>query len=148
MKRNIRLILCLILILTSLMNSCSLISREPKIFELNVTVNGNDCIYEGPDEFKAGPVILTFYNENDTESVFEFAYFDEGKITQEFIDYFNDPDSGHWPSWANEYNYANARLHAGETKAFEFELDPGLYTFICAQNDPIEIYLIDGFVVR
>jgi hypothetical protein len=124
-------------------------NREPKILELSVTFNGNDCIFEGPDEFKAGPVTLTFYNENDTVSVLNFVKFDEGRTTQDLIDYFNDPDSGHTPSRADDNTYYTYdRLLAGKSKVFDFELEPGSYAFICVQSSPIEITVIDGFTVR
>ena len=100
-----KLTICLILLVITLTSSCTFMSREPEVLELNVTFDGTDCIYEGPDDFKAGPVVLTFYNNNDTISILNFVYFEDGKTTQDQVDHSSVPDPGHAPLWANDNKY-------------------------------------------
>ncbi len=68
---------------------------------VQLTFDGEQCIYEGPSVLSAGEgqVEVVFHNESSEESFFNFGRLDEGRTTQEMIDYIADDPSRDAPPW-------------------------------------------------
>ncbi|MFB3098592.1 MAG: hypothetical protein ACE1ZX_00970, partial [Acidimicrobiia bacterium] len=68
---------------------------------VQLTFDGEQCIYEGPSVLSAGEgqVEVVYHNETSEESFFNFVRLDEGRTTQDMLDYLADPNSSGAPSW-------------------------------------------------
>ncbi|MEE8356743.1 MAG: hypothetical protein V3R33_05485 [Anaerolineales bacterium] len=146
MRKSINLLLLIIILLSS----CSIMNQEPEIRELNLTFTGDDCIYEGPDEIKAGPVSLAFYNENDSISAMNFMRHKGGESIQDMIDYLGAaPSTKHHPDWTDDFTYYTwKKITSGTSITFDFELEPGIYSMVCAQILPYGVWFGTGLIVQ
>ncbi len=109
---------------------------------VQLTFDGEQCIYEGPSVLSAGQgqVEVVFHNESSEESFFDFGRLDEGRTTQELIDYIaEDPsrDAAPWDVrvWGQDRIAANSSsIPVMRTVA------PGPHHLLCGPATPSYIY--------
>jgi hypothetical protein len=71
---------------------------------LELTWDGENCTYKGPEEIEAGRVTFLFRNESEEPAWTNMIRLPEDKTLQDVIDYNNqDPTPVARPSWAEEY---------------------------------------------
>ncbi len=111
---------------------------DSRVVEL--TFDGEQCIYEGPSVLSEGEVEVVFNNESSEETVFWFGRLDEGRTTQDVIDYVADDPTAHAPSWwfgvwGQDFMPANSSsIPVMRTVA------PGLHTLACGPASPQHAY--------
>jgi len=119
------------LLLLAACGSTEVADSDSRVVQL--TFDGEQCIYEGPSVLSAGEgqVEVVFHNESSEESFFNFGRLDEGRTTQEMIDYLADNPTGppSWTTgvWVQLYIAANS-----STIPVMRTVTPGLHTLACA----------------
>jgi len=116
------------LLLGLLLFACSS-AEEAK--EPNVTFDGENCIYEGPERMPSGAAVIAFTNLSDRPTVhFHILRLEEDKTWQDVLTLAEEPILG-LPRWMRELG---ARSAPGNPNARQYELEPGLYALLCAQH--------------
>jgi hypothetical protein len=65
-----------------------------------LTFDGSDCVYAGPEEMTAGAVAVELVNESDGLANVGVVLLDEGKTVQDFVDALGpEPSRGPAESW-------------------------------------------------
>ncbi len=87
------------LLLLTACGSTEVADSDSRVVQL--TFDGEQCIYEGPSVLSAGEgqVEVVFHNESSEDSFFDFGRLAEGRTTQELIDYFAEDPSRDAPPW-------------------------------------------------
>jgi hypothetical protein len=112
----------------------------PEATELRLTFDGGGCTYEGPTELQPGPVRLFYVNESDELSQMFFSRLDEGYTAQDVIDQLGpQPSSQEAPSWVKAMIPREGSA-PGRTLSWRLDLEPGVYTMVCARIQPPEGY--------
>ena len=136
-------------------------SEEAKWDYLELSFDGESCTYEGPTSFKGGPVTQQFYNTEGTAPVtLKFYNNSEGmaavnlirpkgeETIQDMIDYFGEePSTLHAPYWTNSVAGVYGGTNAGESRIWEGELEPGLYSMVCVRFTPFGVWVGTGLEV-
>jgi hypothetical protein len=99
--------------------------------EMQLTFDGDSCVYEGATELAAGPTTLTFINASEEFAFFEMLSIPGDETAQDLIDYeFADgePSSKFHPSWTEGVAY---KSNNGGTFVWEGELEPAIHSVVC-----------------
>ncbi len=81
-----------------------------------------------------GQVEVVFHNESSEDSFFWFGRLDEGRTTQEMIDYIAEDPSRHAPSWTVEV-WAQERILANSSSIpIMRTVAPGLHHLWCGPS--------------
>jgi len=94
-----------------------------------VTFNGENCNYEGPEVIREGKVVFSLNKTTSEGNVgFNLYKHEDGYKWQDVLDYYGEPGStGGWPEW---YIDIEKSFVFSEPGAWEFPLDPGLYSVV------------------
>ena len=96
-----------------------------------LTFDGSDCVYEGPEEVAAGVVTVNLVNDSDGTANVVVGLLDEGKTVQDGIDNMGtEPATGAAPPWITVMEGQNP-AKAGETMQWEASLAAGQYVTLC-----------------
>ena len=109
---------------------------------VQLTFDGEQCIYEGPSVLSAGEgqVEVVYHNESSEASFFWFGRLDEGRTTQEMIDYLADDQSAGPPSWWFAVS-RQARIAANSSSIPVMRtVAPGLHNLVCGRELPPHVY--------
>ncbi len=109
---------------------------------VQLTFDGEQCIYEGPSVLSAGQgqVEVAFNNESSEESFFWFGRLDEGRTTQDVIDYITDDPSAEPPSWTvGVWALNNIPANSSSTPVMR-TVAPGLHNLVCGPASPLHVY--------
>jgi hypothetical protein len=103
-----------------------------------LTFDGTDCTYAGPAEVTEGVVVVEFVNTIDanaegvTLAGLAVLKIDEGYTVDDVVESFDDPGQA-FPVWLSDMGSA-IPADAGETTAWEGNLDAGEYALLCQQH--------------
>ncbi len=111
---------------------------------LRIAFDGSNCTYEGPTELTAGPVSVDFVNESDSVFRVNLMRHTGDETVQEMVDYLGpEPSEKHQPSWVRDLGTWEFPVwtedwpaFAGRTVRWEGDLEPSIYTMICASVHP------------
>ena len=109
---------------------------------VQLTFDGEQCIYEGPSVLSAGEgeVEVVFHNESSEDSFFNFGRLDEGRTTQEIIDYIADDPTSDAPSWWFDV-WVQTRIAANSSSIPVMRtVAPGLHNLVCGTELPPYAY--------
>ena len=107
---------------------------------LQLTFDGEQCIYEGPSVLSEGEVEVVFHNESSEESFFDFGRLDEGRTTQELIDYFAEDPSRDAPPW-DVGVWVQGRTPANSSSIPVMRtVAPGPHHLLCGPASPQFVY--------
>ncbi len=108
---------------------------------VQLTFDGEQCIYEGPSVLSAGEgqVEVVFHNESAEESFFWFGRLDEGRTTQEMIDLSVDPSPGP-PSWTVDVWRQDIMAANSSSIPVMRTVAPGLHNLACGPASPLFDY--------
>ena len=97
-----------------------------------LTFDGEDCVYVGPDQVPAGQVTVELVNNSDRPANVFVARLDEGKTAQDVIDNMGtEPATGSPPPWMSDMG-GQRPADAGETMRWESTLGAGEYVANCS----------------
>ena len=118
------------LLLLTACGSTEVADSDSRVVQL--TFDGEQCIYEGPSVLSAGQGFeVVFHNESAEESFFWFGRLDEGRTTQEMIDYIAVDPSSHAPSWTVDV-WLQERMAANSSSIPVMRtVAPGLHNLVC-----------------
>ncbi len=106
---------------------------------VQLTFDGEQCIYEGPSVLSEGEVEVVFRNESSEEGIFWFGRLDEGRTTQEMIDLIADDPSADPPSWTVDVYMAGFAPRPLPLRA-KATVEPGLHNLACGADSPQHAY--------
>ena len=113
---------------------------------LQLTFDGEQCTYEGPSELSAGEVEIVYHNESSEVIWFDFARLDEGRTTQDIIDYIED-GTFDAPSWTVQvWNQGRISANASSIPTMR-TVAPGLHALVCGTWTPYQGYFGSGLTV-
>ena len=105
---------------------------------LQLTFDGEQCTYEGPSELSAGEIEIVFHNESSEDIGFEFVRLDEGRTTQDMIDYL--AEEAFRPPWTVDVWFQNRISANASSIPAPRTLQPGLHTLACSTWTPPQGY--------
>jgi hypothetical protein len=115
---------------------------------LEVTFDGDSCIYEGPSRLHAGPVTLFFHNESGSSAAVNLVRHIGDETIQDVIDYIGEePSTKHHPSWTEELGTASI-TDRSETHTWEGVLEAGIHHMVCYTVRPFGGWFGAGFTVE
>ena len=102
---------------------------------VQLTFDGEQCIYEGPSVLSAGQgqVEVLFHNESSEESFFNFGRLDEGRTTQEIIE-GNADDPTFNPSWWFDVWFQPRIVANSSSIPVMRTVAPGLHNLVCGPS--------------
>ncbi len=109
---------------------------------VQLTSDGEQCIYEGPSVLSAGEgqVEVVFHNESSEASFFWFGRLFEGRTTQEMIDLNAEDPSTHAPSWTVDV-WFKGRIAANSSSIPVMRtVAPGVHNLWCGPASPLFVY--------
>ncbi len=128
---------------------------------LELTLDGENCIYNGPTDLKPGPVTLIFHNESDEWAATYMIRILGDKTLQDIILRIGEEPSDHdeaiswgWyaPSWWYTIPGTGRELGADESQFWEGVLEPGIHALFCvrtpASPENINVWLGTGLTVE
>lgn len=114
---------------------------------LQLTFNGEHCVYEGPVEVVAGPVELFYVNESDEVAWVTFNRHTGDETIQDAVAHFGDsPSSTPCPSWKRDV--IRTSVQPGDTCHWEGDLEPATYHMVCYRNPPLSVWFGTGLTVN
>ncbi len=125
-----------------LLAACSTEVADSDSRVVQLTFDGEQCIYEGPSVLSAGEgqVEVVFHNESSEASFFKFGRLDEGRTTQEIIDRIADDPTAHAPSWWFGV-WGQDRMAANSSSIPVMRtVAPGLHNLVCGAELPLHVY--------
>ena len=128
------------LLLLAACGSTEVADSDSRVVQL--TFDGEQCIYEGPSVLSAGEgqVEVVFHNESSEESFFDFGRLDEGRTTQELIDYFAEDPSRDAPPW-DVGVWVQGRILANSSAIPVMRtVAPGPHHLLCGPASPQFVY--------
>jgi len=116
---------------------------------LELTFDGENCVYKGPSEIEAGPITFIYLNESEKSAYVNMLQHTGDKTIQDAIDYIGEePSTKHHPDWTLEIPGFFRSVSAGNSYTWEGELEPGIHHMICANVTPLGVYFGGGFTVE
>jgi hypothetical protein len=100
---------------------------------LTVTFDGENCTYEGPGEFAEGEVEIVNHNEGSEASWFWFGQLDEGRTTQEVLDYAEANPGDGSPSFTRTAVMRSNIAGGASFEAIRF-FSSGLHNVFCGKE--------------
>ena len=140
MQKPIASLMAVGLLLLAACGSTEVADSDSRVVQL--TFDGEQCIYEGPSVLSAGEgqVEVVFHNESSEESFFSFGRLDEGRTTQEMIDYIADDPTAGPPSWTVDV-WLQARIDANSSSIPVMRtVAPGLHNLVCGPASTLHGY--------
>jgi hypothetical protein len=126
-------------------NSCD----KVKGICLELTFDGQSCLYEGPKNMKTEPVTIIFLNESDVVAAANLLRIRGDKTLQDLIDYIGEePSTQHHPFWSREVSGVWEYVDPGDSHTWKGVLESGGYALVCARITPLGVWLGDGFTVE
>ena len=107
---------------------------------LQLTFNDEQCTYDGPSVLSAGEVEIVYHNESSKGIWFDFTRLEEGRTTQELIDYVADPSGVGPPSWVVGVFSVYRIPPNGDSVSAMRTLVPGLHVLVCGTYSPYQGY--------
>jgi hypothetical protein len=99
---------------------------------IKLSFDGENCVYDGPTDFKTGPVTLLFFNESGDLAAVNLMRLTGDKTTQDVIEYIGEePSSAHAPSWTRPLGTWQV-IASGKIYTWEGYLEPGIHAMVCA----------------
>jgi len=127
---------------------------------LDLTFDGESCIYDGPTDLPSGPVTLIFHNESDEWAFTHMIRILGDKTIQDVIlRVGEEPSEQHaahvwrWfaASWWLKIPGVWRDLGAGESQIWEGVLEPGIHALFCVRHPPhpehLGVWLGSGLTV-
>lgn len=115
---------------------------------LELTFYGDSYKFQGPTSFKAGPVILHFYNQSSARAAANLVKHAAGYSLQDMIDLFvNGYSTMHHPSWTTEVQGVWREINANMSYTWTGDLGPGLYTLVSCRITPFGVWYVAGLTV-
>ena len=103
---------------------------------LQLTFDGEQCTYEGPSVLSAGEIEIVYHNKSSEDIRFRFVRLDEGRTTQDMLDYLADPNSRGPPSWTTGvWGQENVPANSSSIPVMR-TVAPGLHTLGCGADFP------------
>jgi hypothetical protein len=100
-----------------------------------LTFDGSDCVYEGPEDATAGVVAVEFVNDSDRPANVQVMLLDQGTTVQDYTDQFSqDQPSSHYPPFASDMG-GQPPATAGETITWKASLAAGQYVALCGNRE-------------
>ncbi len=112
---------------------------------LQLTFDGEQCTYEGPSELSAGEIEIVYHNESSEVIWFTFERLNEGRTTQDMIDYI--VDGANQPSWTVSIWFQGRISADASSIPTPRTLQPGLHTLVCGTWTPNQGYFGGGLTV-
>lgn len=104
---------------------------------LELSFDGESCVYEGPADLNPGPVKLIFHNEGDGWAATNLIRLLEDKTLEDINHlYREEPSTQHQPLWSETMPGVWKELRAGESRFWEGDLEPGIYVLFCVRTPP------------
>ena len=131
MQKPISSLMAVGLLLLAACGSTEVADSDSRVVQL--TFDGEQCIYEGPSVLSAGEgqVEVVFHNESSEDSFFIFGRLDEGRTTQEIIEYIAVDPSRQAPSWWFDV-WKQERMAANSSSIPVMRtVAPGLHNLVC-----------------
>jgi hypothetical protein len=120
-----------------------------EIPHLELTFDGESCIYEGPTEINPGVATFSFINNSEGVAAANMIILDEGKTIQDVIDHNGpEPSQKHAPVWSSDVPYIWEEINPGEIHTWEGRLWPGLHALVCARIEPLGVWFGTGITVE
>ena len=98
---------------------------------VEITFNGDECNYSGPDSFPQGKVSVIFINQSEAEAGFGLIQLTDGNVWDDFLEFLGPPGSEHSgpPQWGEAFDIRTTG--AGETQEFSPFLMAEEYGLYC-----------------
>ena len=100
-----------------------------------VTFNGSDCAYSGPETVSAGKVIV-FDNQSERSARLDVGKLDEGRTLDDLVEASaelgSEAESAGRPPWITGGTIFESL--AGESATRDLAFPPGNYSLICLQD--------------
>ena len=104
---------------------------------LELTFDGNSCLYKGPISIESGPIAFIYRNESEVLAATNLVKITEGKTLQDHIDYIGEePSEALKPDWAVEIPGVFEEIEPDESHFWEGVLDSGIYDSVCFIFEP------------
>ena len=107
---------------------------------VQLTFDGEQCTYEGPSVLSAGEVEIVYHNETAESAWFNFVRLDEGRTTQDMLDYAADPNNRGAPSWTVGVLALNLVPANSSSTPVMRTVAPGLHSLVCGQEPSFDAY--------
>ncbi len=135
------------LLLLAACGSTEVADSDSRVVQL--TFDGEQCIYEGPSVLSAGEgqVEVVYHNESSEESFFWLGRLDEGRTTQELIDYNADDPSAGPPSWTVDVWLQGFMPGNSSSIPVMRTVLPGLHNRVCGPESTNHHYFGGEFTV-
>ena len=132
--------------------------RAGEVLPIEVTFDGDRCVYEGPGEIAEGHVFIILNNPTNHQDIHLHIHkIEEGKTLQDAIAYLGGPYTRNEylpaPHWVGDQLPPAAVFtvsQGGRIDERVYKLDPGNYWIVCAANrgDPSGFWHAAFFEVR
>ncbi len=102
---------------------------------MQLTFDGETCVYEGPTEMEPGPVTLVISNESDDYGGAWFVELIQDHTIDDFHEYWGEypAPGGYMPGWTQTI-VREAALTAGRTVEWQGDLVEGTHALVCVQQ--------------
>ena len=140
MQKPIASLMAVGLLVVAACGSTEVPESDSRVVQL--TFDGEQCIYEGPSVLSAGEgqVEVVFHNESSERSFFNFGRLDEGRTTQEIIDYIADDPTRHAPFWVFGV-WVQGQIAANSSSIPVMRtVAPGLHNLVCGPASTGPVY--------
>jgi len=115
---------------------------------LDLTFDGESCIYDGPTEVASGSVTLLFHNKSEGSAAVNFLMLLEERTIEDVIEYNGEePFMKHHPSWSRELGTWRP-IASGGGQEWQGNLEPGEYFMVCARMAPLGGWLGTGLTAK
>ena len=106
--------------------------------EIVVSFDGDECIFEGPEEVETGDQIVKKRNTSDLLGWAYFCRVEEGYFWQDTLDFIGVPGSdSDWPTWCQGFPSSSVVDANSNEVVHEYKLRyEGEYHVIWYQNEP------------
>lgn len=116
---------------------------------IELTFDGDSCLYEGPISIESGPIAFIYQNESEVFAATNLVKITDGKTLQDHIDHIGDePSEALKPDWAVEIPGVFAEIEPGESHFWEGVLDPGIYDSVCFRFEPWGVWRGSDLIVE
>ena len=124
-----RKFIALLIFLPLLVTACA--SGETSVEEniLLVIFDGENCIYKGPTNIRAGNVTVIFLNESEEMVAVNLARHKGDETIQDAIDHIGEePSTMRAPNWTKDIRGVWHAVLSGKFHKWEGDLEPGIHS--------------------
>jgi hypothetical protein len=117
---------------------------------LEVTFDGDRCLYSGPEQLTVGEVSLRFHNKSGETAWVDFAVIDAGYTVADVEAFVADPPSEDRPTWTRAVwsrNFVSPGISSPPDGPATRSLDPGLHVLVCGADTPYRPFLASDLTV-